>query len=169
MIGSINLAQVDSTPEKITVHLSARSMQKGLLEDLEKETVKYFESYGCEVKSEGFYAPWKPEQTAFGQEVLNVTKIVFDEAKFGAIHAGLECGIIKEKFPEIEIIDQSSDVDSGIVSFLKHKNEHQIIYICTGGTGQQKVTNSQQIGIAIVSRQVLIRSQSQSAPPLHCR
>ena len=100
---SINLAQVDSTPEKITVHLSARSMQKGLLEDLEKETVKYFESYGCEVKSEGFYAPWKPEQTAFGQEVLNVTKTVFDEAKFGAIHAGLECGIIKEKFPEIDM------------------------------------------------------------------
>ncbi len=32
-----------------------------------------------------------------------MTKTVFDEAKFGAIHAGLECGIIKEKFPEIDM------------------------------------------------------------------
>jgi dipeptidase D len=100
---SINLAQVYSNNREITVHLSARSMQKARLEALERETMDYFAAYGCKVSANGFYAPWNPEKTMFSRKVLNVTRTLYPGASFGAIHAGLECGIIKAKFPGIEM------------------------------------------------------------------
>ena len=100
---SINLAQVASRDDEVIIHLSARSMRKEALEKLEHETMKYFSSYGCKVEAEGFYTPWRPEETPFAQRVLDVTKVKFPEASFGAIHAGLECGIIKEHFPYMQM------------------------------------------------------------------
>lgn len=100
---SINLAQVDSSEDEVIIHLSARSMEKDLLKALERETIEYFSSYGCDVTTEGFYTPWRPEKTSFAQTVLDVIKIQFPEAAFGAIHAGLECGIIKEHFPQMQM------------------------------------------------------------------
>lgn len=100
---SINLAQVTSMEDEFVIHLSARSMEKALLEALERETIDYFSSYGFDVTSEGFYTPWRPEKTPFAQTVLEVTKRQFPNAAFGAIHAGLECGIIKERFPQMQM------------------------------------------------------------------
>jgi len=100
---SINLAQLASSKDEVVIRLSARSMETNLLEALERETTEYFSSYGCDVMSEGFYTPWSPEKTPFAQAVLEVTKKQFPDAVFGAIHAGLECGIIKKHFPQMQM------------------------------------------------------------------
>ncbi len=98
---SINLALIESSQESLRVQLSGRSMDREALVALEKETVSYFEKEGFDVEAEGFYSPWKPEQNSFSKIVLAETKKLFEKADYGAIHAGLECGIIKEKYPEI--------------------------------------------------------------------
>lgn len=100
---SINLAQVHCSDDEMVIHLSARSMEKEALQALERETHQYFSSFGCHVTSEGFYTPWRPEKTEFGEHVLEITRQRFPEATFGAIHAGLECGIIKEHFPNMQM------------------------------------------------------------------
>ncbi len=98
---SINLALIESSKERLRVQLSGRSMDRDALIALEKETTAYFEGSGFDVLSEGFYSPWKPEINSFSDLVLDETKKLFKEADFGAIHAGLECWIIKERYPEI--------------------------------------------------------------------
>jgi dipeptidase D len=100
---SINLALVTATPTEIEIHLSARSMEHDALKQLETDTAEYFMSFGCEVKSEGFYSPWKPEKTEFAHQVMKHVRTYSDHAELGAIHAGLECGIIKEKFPAMDM------------------------------------------------------------------
>ncbi len=100
---SINLAQVSTDEKGFNVQLSARSMETQELHDLEAETVDYFEAFGCNVKTEGFYPPWAPEQNAFAKVVLEANKEVFENAMFGAIHAGLECGVIKERYPSVDM------------------------------------------------------------------
>ena len=100
---SINLALIESSEEALRVQLSGRSMDHDDLRALESETKSYFEKAGFKVASEGFYSPWKPEKNHFSALVLEETKKLFPEAEYGAIHAGLECGIIKEKFPLIEM------------------------------------------------------------------
>ncbi len=98
---SINLALIESSEEALRLQLSGRSMEKEALEALQTETIAYFEDAGFELRSEGFYAPWRPEKNTFSQLVLDESSKLFDGADYGAIHAGLECGIIKEKYPNI--------------------------------------------------------------------
>jgi dipeptidase D len=76
-------------------------MERADLVALEKESTAYFVKEGFDVVSEGFYSPWKPEKNSFSELVLDATKERFERADYGAIHAGLECGIIKEKYPDI--------------------------------------------------------------------
>ncbi len=98
---SINLALIESSNDALRVQLSGRSMAKEALVALEKETSVYFEKEGFDVEAEGFYSPWRPEKNDFSNVVLSETKKIFENAAYGAIHAGLECGIIKEKYAEI--------------------------------------------------------------------
>jgi dipeptidase D len=98
---SINLALIESSKEQLRVQLSGRSMDRDDLVALQKESTDCFEKEGFVVASEGFYSPWKPEKNSFSEMVLDKTKELFAGADYGAIHAGLECGIIKEKYPGI--------------------------------------------------------------------
>jgi len=98
---SINLALIESSEERLRVQLSGRSMDREALVSLQDETCLYFENEGFHVEAEGFYAPWKPETNSFSELVLKETKELFPDAGYGAIHAGLECGIIKEKQPRL--------------------------------------------------------------------
>jgi len=98
---SINLALIESSEDLLRVQLSGRSMDREALMVLERETTDYFAKDGFDVDSEGFYSPWKPEKNSFSDLVLSETKKLFKGGDYGAIHAGLECGIIKEKYPNI--------------------------------------------------------------------
>lgn len=99
---SINLATVRMDETHCTVGLSARSMEAEALKALQEETETYFRSYGFEVRSEGFYTPWPPKQSGFAQKVREQYAAIAGESTFGAIHAGLECGIICERYPGLE-------------------------------------------------------------------
>lgn len=100
---SINLALVSLGEEGLHVQLSARSMEAASLKALEAETTVYFERSGCEVASEGYYAPWTPEPNEFAKRVLAASRNHFPSAAFSAIHAGLECGVIRERYPNIDM------------------------------------------------------------------
>jgi dipeptidase D len=100
---SINLALIETAQTTLRVQLSGRSMDHNDLKELENETRVSLEKAGFETRSEGFYSPWKPEKNDFSKLVLEETKSLFPKAAYGAIHAGLECGIIKERFPQVEM------------------------------------------------------------------
>ncbi len=97
---SINLAII-SADEKggLKVETSARAMGADELESLTEETVKIFESYGFSVQVEDKYPAWKPDISDFTNLVSEEMKAVFGKTKMMAIHAGLECGVIAEKYP----------------------------------------------------------------------
>lgn len=100
---SINLAII-TTDEKggILVETSARAMEGTKLENLALETLNFFKSYGFHVAQEDKYPAWKPEITDFTELVSHKMKEVFGKTKMMAIHAGLECGVIAEKYPHMK-------------------------------------------------------------------
>jgi len=100
---SINLAII-TADEKGGVHIetSARAMGAEALDDLTEETVKMFESYGFTVQVEDKYPAWKPDISEFTNLVSEEMKVVFGRTKMMAIHAGLECGVIAEKYPAMK-------------------------------------------------------------------
>ncbi|SFV50454.1 Aminoacyl-histidine dipeptidase (Peptidase D) [hydrothermal vent metagenome] len=96
---SINLAIITSDEKGgLKIETSARAMEADALEDLTDETVKMFKDYGFSVKVEDKYPAWKPDVSAFTNLVSDEMKAVFGKTKMMAIHAGLECGVIAEKY-----------------------------------------------------------------------
>ena len=100
---SINLAII-SADEKggLLIETSARAMEAEALEALTEETIVFFNSYGFDVHVEDKYPAWKPDVSAFTDLVSEKMTKVFGKSKLMAIHAGLECGVIAEKYPNIK-------------------------------------------------------------------
>ena len=100
---SINLAIITADEKGgLLVETSARAMGAEKLEALSKETLEFFAEYGFETKLEDKYPAWKPDISDFTNVVSREMKAVFGNTKMMAIHAGLECGVIAEKYPAIK-------------------------------------------------------------------
>ena len=100
---SINLAIITADEKGgVKIETSARAMGADELEKLTQQTVEMFNSYGFEVKVEDKYPAWKPDVSEFTNLVNDAMKAVFGKTKMMAIHAGLECGVIAEKYPAMK-------------------------------------------------------------------
>ena len=100
---SINLAIITADEKGgVKIETSARAMGAEALESLTNETVEMFGSYGFEVKVEDKYPAWKPDVSEFTNLVSDEMKSIFGKTKMMAIHAGLECGVIAEKYPAMK-------------------------------------------------------------------
>jgi dipeptidase D len=100
---SINLAIVSAKQGHCTVETSARAMSSEGLAQVSAEAIAHFEAFGYEIKQTDKYPSWKPEINDFTQLVYDCVKEVFGTVEMKAIHAGLECGIISECYPQIRI------------------------------------------------------------------
>jgi dipeptidase D len=99
---SSNLALIDFSDGVLKIEISMRSLDNQKLQTLAKEALKYWESRGYSTKLHGKYPAWKPEYNNFAKLVEKNLAKVFKTPKVKVIHAGLECGILKEKMPHVE-------------------------------------------------------------------
>jgi dipeptidase D len=100
---SINFAIINADEKGgLEIETSARAMGAETLESLPDDTVKMFESFGFSVQVEDKYPAWKPDISEFTNLVSEEMKNVFGRTKMMAIHAGLECGVIAEKYPTMK-------------------------------------------------------------------
>jgi dipeptidase D len=110
---STNLAVVNSSKNKLTIHCSTRSSVSAALQSTRDRIRAIAEFTGAKVKEGEGYPGWKPN---LDSEVLNVSKKVHYEL-FGvepavkAIHAGLECGIIGEKYPGMDMVSMGPQIE----------------------------------------------------------
>jgi dipeptidase D len=100
---SINLATVSLDKGRLEVAFSARSMAKNDLETITQETKEILEALGFTVTTDGKYPPWEPTINDFTKKVADISKQHFNISEYKAIHAGLECAIIQDKYPFLEI------------------------------------------------------------------
>jgi dipeptidase D len=100
---SINFAII-SADEKggVIIETSARAMDAEALDVLSSETMAFFLSYGFAVDVVDKYPAWKPDVSDFTELVSQEMRSVFGKTKMMAIHAGLECGVIAEKYPALK-------------------------------------------------------------------
>jgi len=100
---SINLAMINADEKGgLTIETSARAMDMEALEEITQETERLLSSYGFQTKVEDKYPAWKPDVSAFTQLVNKKMQEVFGKSRLMAIHAGLECGVIAQKYPHIK-------------------------------------------------------------------
>ncbi len=120
VLNSINLAKISTSIDEINIELSARSMLNEELFRLKKETISLLENYGFEVTTNGKYPAWKPDINEFTNNILKIYKKYNKKASLKAIHAGLECAIFKEKFPDMKIASIGPNI------FNPHSNREKV-------------------------------------------
>jgi dipeptidase D len=96
-----NLAIVHSNEDILTIEVSIRAMSMDELDLQAKVTADYFRYAGFEVEKKDKYPAWNPEKNEFTTMTTQKIGEVFGKSTYKAIHAGLECGVLKQKYPHM--------------------------------------------------------------------
>ncbi len=103
---SNNIAKVSLKEENIKVECLTRSSVESSKMDLANSLRATFELTGCEVEFSGDYPGWAPNMDS---AILKVMTRLYEELNgekphIAACHAGLECGILGQNYPEMDMI-----------------------------------------------------------------
>ena len=103
---STNLAVVSVTGDTAEIITSQRSAIESSRNGLARMLATAFGLAGFEAEHSGNYPGWKPEpESEIVQKLQAAHEQVFGKpAKLIAMHAGLECGVIGEKYPGMQMI-----------------------------------------------------------------
>jgi dipeptidase D len=109
---SNNVAIVQCFNERALVHTSSRSSIASALEAMRAKIEAVAKLAGAAVKHLNGYPGWTPNLSSHLLAVMKdvYKELVGKEPEVKAVHAGLECGIIGEKFPGMDMISFGPDL-----------------------------------------------------------
>ena len=99
---SINLALVHFENGSAKIECSSRAMSEEALEEINENYLALFEKHEFSTSVEYKYPSWKPEINSFTSIVNEAMEKEFIESRYEAIHAGLECGVLLERYPNMK-------------------------------------------------------------------
>jgi dipeptidase D len=103
---STNLATLSMSGDEVTIETSQRSDVESSKRDAARMVTAVFRMGGFEAAQTGGYPGWKPEPES---DIVKRTQAAHEQALgtvpgLVAMHAGLECGVIGEKHPGMQMI-----------------------------------------------------------------
>lgn len=109
---SSNLAVVNTEDGRVSICCSSRSSVAGALRDVLDSIQSIGRLSGVEIQEGDGYPGWKPNPAS---PLLGVAKRVYqrmfgNEPQVAAIHAGLECGLIGERVPGMDMISLGPEI-----------------------------------------------------------
>ncbi len=109
---SSNLAVIESSENSAKTITSHRSSIMPALFAVQRQVYSIFQQAGAEVESDDAYPGWKPNpDSPIVQKTAEVYQKLFGEAPaIKAIHAGLECGLLIEKIPDMDAVSIGPEI-----------------------------------------------------------
>jgi dipeptidase D len=103
---SSNVASVQSSEDKVEIVSSQRSNVTSNLENMCNTVKAAYELAGADVIQTDGYPAWQPKHNSKLQRIaIDAYKKLFGkEPVVRGIHAGLECGLFSEKYPNIDMV-----------------------------------------------------------------
>ena len=103
---SNNLGIVSLQQGKLDINLMVRSLRDSATKALSEDIAQVFKNADCSVVIDGHYPGWTPNPAS---PLLALCQNVFQNtfsspSSVQVIHAGLECGIIGAKYPNLDIV-----------------------------------------------------------------
>ena len=130
---SNNLAVVKNHGDHAEINVSYRSSVMPALFAVRRQVDSIFRQAGAEVHVEDAYPGWKPNPSSpIVQKTCEVYEKLFGEKpELKAIHAGLECGLLIEKVPGMDVVSIGPQIEnahspeekvqiSSVQKFYKH-------------------------------------------------
>ncbi len=111
---STNLAMIGMKDSQMEIATSQRSAIESSKLAAARMVATVCRLAGFEVEHSGSYPGWKPEPTS---EIVRKLQAVYEEmfgapAKLVAMHAGLECGVIGEKYPGMQMVSFGPQIEN---------------------------------------------------------
>ena len=103
---SNNVASVETTENEVVIVTSQRSNVMSALENQANTVKALFQLAGAEVVQGDGYPAWKmnPDSKLTAVAVEKYKELFGKEPKVLGIHAGLECGLFSEKYPNLDMV-----------------------------------------------------------------
>ena len=103
---SSNLAVLETREDEIEVHVSNRSFLAGDIANLQSKIANLGEAAGGQIVVREGYPGWEPrDQSPLREKTIEVyRRLMGREPVVEVVHAGLECGLLSEKFPDIDAV-----------------------------------------------------------------
>ena len=110
---STNVATIETSPEKIIVGTSQRSSVGSALHNMVSVVEAMGLLAGASIEKTDGYPGWKPNLESQSLKVASKAykELFGKEPAVKAIHAGLECGIIGEKFPGMDMVSLGPTIE----------------------------------------------------------
>jgi dipeptidase D len=110
---STNEAVIKEDDDRLSILMSSRSSEASALAALRQRIRAIAALSGANVEEDDGYPGWKPDVSS---HLLDVLKEVHEQVtgnapEVGAVHAGLECGIIGEKYPGMDMISFGPQIE----------------------------------------------------------
>jgi len=99
---SINLAIVNFENGLLQIECSTRAMSDDGLEEINAKYLNLFEEHNFSTSMEYKYPSWKPEINSFTSLINDAMLKEYGESRYEAIHAGLECGVLLERYSNMK-------------------------------------------------------------------
>jgi len=110
---SVNVASVKLNGSELTIHLSTRSSIDSAIQAIQNRVISIGELAGGKVKELEGYPGWKPNlesKTLQAAKAAHI-EILKKEPGIKAIHAGLECGLIGEKYDGMDMVSLGPQIE----------------------------------------------------------
>jgi dipeptidase D len=103
---STNLAVITTGKKDVSIQTSQRSSVASEIVDVTQMVKDVFELAGATVTGSDGYPGWKPnlDSPILKNAVATYAKMYGKKPEVKAVHAGLECGIIGEKYPGMDMV-----------------------------------------------------------------
>ncbi len=110
---SANLAILKTEEKDFKIQLSTRSSVDQKIKDLRNKAAEISRTFGADFKDSGAYPGWAyREDSLLRDTVLKTYKeITGKDMETIIIHAGLECGAIMEKYPDLDAVSIGPDIE----------------------------------------------------------
>jgi dipeptidase D len=110
---SVNLAVVRPEDERLFVRVHSRSSMEGSLEVLRRRIRSIGELAGAKVEEGEAYPAWQPDVDS---SLLALARGAYEQVmgeppEIGAMHAGLECGIIGQKYDGMDMVSFGPQIE----------------------------------------------------------
>ncbi len=103
---SLNLGVINTRGNKLNAMVLIRSLHDDGRLETQRSVQSVFELAGAKINFSGAYPGWKPNpESAIMQTVRDTYQALFDKVPaVMVIHAGLECGLFKTSYPDMDMV-----------------------------------------------------------------
>ncbi|AWI34987.1 M20/M25/M40 family metallo-hydrolase [Helicobacter apodemus] len=101
---SSNIGILEQHQDNFTLFLMGRGNEESLMQENIQKQQTFLEDLGFAAHLLDYYSPWEKEEGELLFKVWNIYQKYNPNSYLKSIHAGLECGILKQKYPHIHFV-----------------------------------------------------------------